>query len=60
VPENFEGFESLKESKVETLFGGLINKNGYKYMQCGNPGLITCIKNLGWFFIKKHGCQVHV
>jgi hypothetical protein len=32
VPKNFEGYESLKESEVEDLFGGLVNKNGYKYM----------------------------
>ncbi len=36
--------EDLKESKVE-VFGGLINKNGYKYVQCGNPELIACIEN---------------
>jgi len=45
--ENFEGSKSLKELEVEALFGGLVNKNGYKYMQCGNPRLIACIKNLG-------------
>jgi hypothetical protein len=38
--------KDLKESKVEALFGGLVNKNGYKYMQCGDLELIARIKNL--------------
>lgn len=38
--------KDLEESKVEVVFGGLVNKNGYKYMQCGNPELIACIENL--------------
>jgi hypothetical protein len=38
--------KDLKELEVEALFGGLVNKNGYKYMQCGDHELIVRIKNL--------------
>jgi hypothetical protein len=48
MPKNFEGFD-LKESKVEALFDGLVNKNGYKYMQCCNLKLISYIKHVDGF-----------
>jgi hypothetical protein len=38
--------KNIKKSKVEALFGGLVNKNGYKYMQCGDLELIVCILHL--------------
>jgi hypothetical protein len=44
--------KDLEESKVETLFGELGNKNGYKYMQCGDPKLIAPIKNM-WMVLHK-------
>jgi hypothetical protein len=45
-PKTLKVPKDLKESKVEALFGEFVNKNGYKYMQCGNPQLIPCIENL--------------
>jgi hypothetical protein len=44
-------FKDLEESKVEALFGVLVNKNGYKYMECGDLELITLMKNL-WMIIQ--------
>jgi hypothetical protein len=45
--------KDLKELKVEAFFGGLVNKNGYKYMQCGNLELIALIENLWMVFHQK-------
>jgi hypothetical protein len=42
----------LKDSEVEALFGGLVNKTGYKYMQCGDLELIAHIENL-WMILHK-------
>jgi hypothetical protein len=36
-PKTLKVLKDLEESKVEALFGELVNKNGYKYMQCGDP-----------------------
>jgi hypothetical protein len=38
--------KDFKKLEVEALFGGFVNKNGYKYMQCGDPELIARITNL--------------
>jgi hypothetical protein len=45
-PKSLKVPKNLKESEVETFFIPLVNKNGYKYMECGDPKLIALIKNL--------------
>jgi hypothetical protein len=42
--------------EVEAFFSGLLNKNGYKYMQCGDLELIARIKNL-WMVLHKKTWQ---
>ncbi len=54
VPKDFE------KSKVEALFSELVDINGYKYMQCGNPKLIACIKNLWMVLHQKTGLPITV
>jgi hypothetical protein len=45
-PKSLKVPKDLKESEVEKNFDPLLNKNGYKYMECGDPKLIGLIKNL--------------
>ncbi len=45
MPKSLKVPKDLQESKVKTFFAPL-NKNGYKYMDCGDPKLIALIKNL--------------
>jgi hypothetical protein len=52
-PKTLKVPKDLEESEVETLFGELVNKNSYKYMQCGDPKLIARIKNMWMVFHKK-------
>ncbi len=49
-PKSLKVPKDLEEFNVEAFFGLLINNNGYKYMECGDPELITFIKNL-WMII---------
>jgi hypothetical protein len=44
--EIFEGSKRFRRVEGWSLFGGLVNKNSYKYMQRGDPKLIIHIKNL--------------
>jgi hypothetical protein len=48
--------KDLEELEVEAFFSGLVNKNGCKYMQCGDPELIARIKNL-WMVLDKKTWQ---
>jgi hypothetical protein len=59
VPKTLKVPKDLKDSEVEAFFGELVNKNGYKCMQCGNLELITCMKNLWMVLRQKNGNQVH-
>jgi hypothetical protein len=45
--------KDLEQLEVEAFFNGLVNKNGYKYMQCGDLELIARIKNLWMVFHQK-------
>jgi hypothetical protein len=49
-PKSLKVPKDLKDSEVETFFDLLVNKNGYKYMECGDLKLIVFIKNL-WMII---------
>jgi hypothetical protein len=43
-PKSLKVPKDLEESEVETLFTPPVNKNGYKYMECGDPKFIALIK----------------
>jgi hypothetical protein len=45
-PKSLKVPKDLEEFKVKTFFTPLVNKNGYKYMECGDLMLIALIKNL--------------
>jgi hypothetical protein len=49
-PKSLKVPKDLKKSEVEAFFCPFVNKNGYKYMECGDPKFITFIKNL-WMII---------
>jgi hypothetical protein len=49
-PKNLKVLKDLEECEVEALFGSIVNNNGYKYMECGDPKLIVHIENL-WMTI---------
>jgi hypothetical protein len=51
-PKTLKVPKDLEELEVEAFFSGLVNKNGCKYMQCGDPELIARIKNL-WMVLDK-------
>jgi hypothetical protein len=52
-PKTLKVSKDLEQLEVEAFFNGLVNKNGYKYMQCGDLELIARIKNLWMVFHQK-------
>jgi hypothetical protein len=45
-PKTLKVLKDFDKLEVQALFGGLVNKNGYKYILCGDLELIVRIKNL--------------